>query len=114
MSAHQYLPANRVGLLLTPLGHLALEVDTVVVEHLLQHCQESPAIAFAVHLGLGGDERQRLVFVQTLTGIIICYTAVEANEVLHREEGTRTLVGINPRTALWGLPVHLQVAVRCL
>ena len=107
MSAHQYLLANRAWLLLTPLGHLALEVDAVVVEHLLQYSQESPSIAVTVHLGLGGDERQRLVFVQTLAGIIVCHTAVEADEVLHREEGSRTLVGINPRTALRGLPVHL-------
>jgi hypothetical protein len=39
MSAHQYLLANRVGLLLTPLGHLALEVDAVIFEHLLQYSQ---------------------------------------------------------------------------
>lgn len=108
MSAHQYLLANRVGLLLTPLGHLALEVDAVIFEHLLQHCQESPAIAVAVHLSLGDDERQRLVFVQTLACIIVCHTAVKADEVLHREEGSRTLVGINPRTALRCLPVHLE------
>ena len=108
MSAHQYLLANRAWLLLTPLGHLALEVDAVIFEHLLQYSQETPTIAVAVHLSLGGDERQRLVFVQTLAGIIVCYTAVEANEVLHSEEGSRTLVGINPRTALRCLSVHLE------
>ena len=58
MSAHQYLLANRAWLLLTPLSHLAFEVDAVIVEHLLQHCQQSPAIAIAVHLRLGGDETQ--------------------------------------------------------
>ena len=57
MSAHQYLLANRVRLLLTPLGHLALEVDAVIFEHLLQSSQETPAIAVAVHLGLGGNEQ---------------------------------------------------------
>ena len=108
MSVHQYLLANRVGLLLTPLGHLALEVDAVIFEHLLQYSQQSPAIAIAVHLSRGGDERQRLLFVQTLAGIIVCHTAVEADEVLHREEGSRPLVGINPRTALRCLPVHLE------
>ena len=88
MSAHQYLLANRAELLLTPLGHLALEVDAVIFEHLLQHSQQSPAIAIAVHLGLGSDERQRPVFVQTLAGIIVCHAAVEADKVLHREEGS--------------------------
>lgn len=57
------MPARQESLLLltlAPLFHFLAGIDAVVVQHLLQHGEQTPPVTFAVHFSLDPEERQRL------------------------------------------------------
>lgn len=112
-----YRACQACGLLrltLAPLLHLLLDVDAVVVEHLLEHGQHAPSAAVLVAVGLKREEEERAVLVQPLAMVVDQRAAVEADQVLHGVECPCALVGVDPRLALGRFvrQFHAQIVER--
>ena len=92
---------------LSPLGNLTLDGDAVVLDKLLHDTEKTPVV---VVLRVFRENLQRACHACELS-LLAELAAVEHDEVLHRVESSRSLVGVNERLAHLGLPLHVHTGV---